>query len=93
MRKNSRSGILPAEISITQFSVGMLFSAVCLSVSLLLVLQTFGVLELPNSGNAYFCDGVLNGPYGPFASWPIPFLSLAYFTGITVGWILAIDKP
>ncbi|EMI53446.1 membrane protein [Rhodopirellula sallentina SM41] len=93
MQRNSRSGILPAEISIAQFSAGMLFLAVCLGVSLLLVLQTFGVVELPNSGTAYFCDGVLNGPYGPFANWPISFLSLAYFTGITVGWILAIDKP
>lgn len=70
---------------------GILLLAVCVFTSLVLALEHIGGLHLPGCGEGSPCAEAAASVWGkvPYLNWPVSFLGLAYFLGLTVWWLTA----
>ncbi|MFV2070131.1 MAG: trypsin-like peptidase domain-containing protein [Pirellulales bacterium] len=71
---------------IRPFVIGLALVGIALIVSALLAGQQLGWFELPGCGAGSRCAGALDGTWGRLAGWPVPFMGVAYFAGLTLQW-------
>ena len=79
-----------APLSPLSHALGILFLAVCVFSSLMLVLEHFE-LKLPGCGPGSGCDRAAASIWGsvPGIGWPTSFVGLAYFAGLLIAWLWA----
>ncbi|MCP4757972.1 MAG: thioredoxin domain-containing protein [Planctomycetes bacterium] len=73
--------------------LGLLFILVAVVFSGLLSLKQLGFIgdSLPGCGPKSACGALTSGPFGriPGIGWPVSYLGLSWFLGLTVAWLLA----
>lgn len=79
-----------AAMSPLSYALGILFLAVCVFSSLMLVLEHFEV-HLPGCGPESGCERAADSIWGsvPGLGWPTSFIGLAYFLGLFLAWLWA----
>ncbi|MFQ5807428.1 MAG: vitamin K epoxide reductase family protein, partial [Phycisphaerae bacterium] len=70
---------------------GIVLVGLCASASLLLALEHIGGLSLPGCGEGSPCAEAAASVWGkvPYVGWPVSFLGVAYFLGLSVVWLTA----
>jgi len=77
------------------FSLGLVLLLVAVGGAATLVWSHFSDSSLPGCGPGSPCDQATGSVWGrvPLINWPVSFLGLAYFIGMTVAWISARTRP
>src|SRR5947209_3345104 len=70
------------------WGLGQVLPAVCGVAMLLMVVQHLGGLSLPGCRPAGPCARAAASRWGAVGGWPVSFLGLAYFAGLTAAWTL-----
>ncbi len=60
--------------------------------SLFLVLSHLKTVSLPGCGEGSGCSSLAEGRWGSIVGWPVSFLGLAWFSGLTVLWLLSFGR-
>jgi protein-disulfide isomerase len=71
------------------FFAGIALLLVCIALTLALVLEHFGGIDLPGCRPGGACAQAAAGKWGkvPGTSWPISFVGFAYFVGMMIAWL------
>lgn len=90
-KRNSRgvTGSDHTRIPLRAYIAGAIMLTLSSVMSLMLVLDHFGAMQLPGCGPGSGCAEAAAGPWGkvPYVEWPVSFLGLAYFLGVLAVWL------
>lgn len=103
--KPRRSGSAPSQVTYAaapaqrppaftpaQYALGLVFLAVAVAMTVILVLGHFDAMAMPGCGEGSACDQAAASKWGKIPGigergWPVSFLGLAYFVGLFVAWM------